>query len=306
MRTTFVHTLLDLAKKDKRIMLLTGDLGYSVFEPFNETLPKQFLNCGVAEQNMMGVAAGLAIEGFIPVVYSIVPFASMRCFEQIRNDICYQNLSVKIVGVGAGFSYGALGYTHYGVEDVGILRTLPNLTIIAPGDPVETKLATRAIISYPGPVYLRLGKAGEPVIHKNLTSLGIGRGILIEDGDDVTIIATSTIVDNAFTAAELLKKRGISVRFVSMPTIQPIDKALILSCARQTKHIVTVEEHSINGGLGSAVSEILTESQYCVPFLRIGVTDVLVHGFGRQEYMRDKNGLTPNKIAGRVRVWMKL
>jgi transketolase len=306
MRTVFAKTLLELAKKDSRIMLLTGDLGYSVFEPFEEVLPKQFLNCGIAEQNMMGVASGLAIEGFIPVVYSIVPFATMRCFEQIRNDICYQNLNVKIVGVGAGFSYGALGYTHYGIEDVGILRMLPNLTIIAPGDPVETKLASRAMMVHYGPVYLRLGKAGEPVIHKNLTSLRIGRGILVNDGSDVTVIATSTMVDNSFKAVGILEKLGMSVRFISMPTIQPIDTALILSSARKTKYIVTVEEHNVNGGLGSAICEILSDKNQTVPLLRLGVTGALSHGYGRQEFMREKNGLTPDKIARRIKTWLSI
>ena len=160
MRNTFAKVLLEEAKKNKKLIFLTGDLGFSVFEDFQKECPDQYINAGVAEQNMTGVAAGLAMEGMLPVIYSIVPFVTMRNFEQIRNDICYQNLNVKIVAVGAGFSYGPYGHTHHGLEDIGIMRTLPGLTILCPGDPVEAKLATRAMLKFTGPTYLRLGKGG--------------------------------------------------------------------------------------------------------------------------------------------------
>lgn len=289
MRTTFANTLLKLAKKDTRIMLLTGDLGYSVFEPWQSEIPGQFLNMGVAEQNMTGVAAGMAIEGLLPVIYSIVPFVTMRNFEQIRNDICYQNSNVKIVGVGAGFSYGAYGHTHHGLEDVGILRTIPNLMIIAPGDPVETELAVKLMMKYKGPVYLRLGKTGEQVLHKTKPAFAIGKGIVMKEGKNVTVIATSTMLETAMKIPD--------VRVISMPFIKPIDQKIILESARKTRIIVTLEEHSIIGGLGSAVSEVLAESGVTVVFKRIGVPDRFTTTMGLQEHMRKANGLDVDSIS---------
>src|SRR6185369_16392506 len=178
MRVAFTTTTFDLAQKNSDIMLLAGDLGYSIFENFIEKLPKQFLNTGISEQNMTGMAAGFAMEGKIPIIYSIIPFITMRNFEQIRNDICYQDLNVKIVGVGSGFSYGAYGHTHHGLEDLGILRTLANLTIISPSDPEEVAQATKWMIKHTGPVYMRLGKAGEPHLHTTKPKIKIGKGII--------------------------------------------------------------------------------------------------------------------------------
>lgn len=300
MRIAFVNTLLEIAKKDKRIMLLTGDLGFSVFEQYIKELPKQYLNMGVAEQNMAGVASGMAMEGKIPLIYSIVPFATMRNFEQIRNDICYQNLNVKIVGVGAGFSYGPYAHTHHGLEDIGILRTLANLTILCPGDPIETSLATEAILTHVGPVYLRLGKAGEPNIHKTTPNFKIGKAILIEEGKDLTIIGTSTLLQRAKEAASLLKEKGLSVRLISMHTIKPLDTEIVLDSAKKTPAIFTLEEHSIIGGLGSAVSEVLAENKLSVIFKRIGVPDRFTKAMGSQEYMRTANGLSEEQIVETV------
>ena len=259
MRIAFINTLSEIARQDKRVILLTGDLGFSVFEKYIEELPRQFLNMGVAEQNMTGVAAGLAMEGKIPIIYSIVPFATMRNFEQIRNDICYQNLNVKIVGVGAGFSYGPYGHTHHGLEDIGILRTLPNLVILAPGDPLEVKLATQAMLKHKGPVYLRLGKAGEPNVHEKLLQFKIGKGIIIIKGNDITLVATSTMLYRGCEVVKELEKKGIKTRLVSMHTIKPVDTELIHDSAQKTKAIFTLEEHSLIGGLGSAVAEVLAE-----------------------------------------------
>lgn len=297
MRIAFVNTLFKLAKKEKDIILLTGDLGFSVFEKYIEKLPKQYLNMGIAEQNMAGAAAGMAMEGRIPLIYSIVPFSTMRTFEQIRNDICYQNLNVKIVGVGAGFSYGPYGHTHHGLEDIGILRTLPNMTIFTPGDPVEVELATEAMLRHVGPVYLRLGKAGEPILHKKKPKFTIGKGFILEEGDDITIIATSTLLYRAHEVVQQLNKRNISVRFISMPTIKPLDEKLILESAKKTKVLFTIEEHSIIGGLGSAVSEVIAESGLTVKFRRIGVPDRFTKVIGMQEYMRDANGLSTEQIV---------
>lgn len=297
MRIAFVNTLTEIAKKDNRIILLTGDLGFSVFEKYIEELPKQFLNMGVAEQNMAGVAAGLAMEGKIPLMYSIVPFTTMRNFEQIRNDICYQNLNVKIVGVGAGFSYGPYAHTHHGLEDIGILRTLPNLVILAPGDPIEVRLATLAMMEHRGPAYLRLGKAGEPNVHQTTPHFTIGKGIVVKEGDDISLLATSTLLYRASEVVEELAKKKVNVRLVSMPTIKPLDEKLIKDCARETKAIFTLEEHSIIGGLGSAVAEVLAEDGNKVTFRRLGVPDRFTKVMGTQEYMRRANGLSVEQIV---------
>ncbi len=296
MRIAFVDKLFEMAKKDKRIILLTGDLGFSVFEKYIEELPNQYLNMGVAEQNMAGVAAGMAMEGRIPVIYSIVPFTTMRNFEQIRNDICYQNLNVKIVGVGAGFSYGPYAHTHHGLEDIGILRTLANLTILCPGDPIEVALATKAMLNHIGPAYLRLGKAGEPNIHRIIPSFKIGKGILIEDGKDLTIIGTSTFLQRAWEVVSSLKEKGLSVRLISMHTIKPLDTQIILDSARKTPAVFTLEEHSIIGGLGSAVAEVLAENRANVIFKKIGVPDRFTKVIGSQEYMRTANGLSVEQV----------
>ena len=300
MRIAFVNTLFKMAKKDKRIMLLTGDLGFSVFEKYIKELHKQYLNMGVAEQNMTGVAAGMAMEGKIPLIYSIVPFVTMRNFEQIRNDICYQNLNVKIVGVGAGFSYGPYAHTHHGLEDIGILRTLANLVILCPGDPIEVALATKAMLNHIGPVYLRLGKAGEPNIHKTIPSFKIGKGILIEDGENVTIMGTSTLLQRAWEVTTSLKEKGLSVRLISMHTIKPLDVQIILESARKIPAIFTLEEHSIIGGLGSAVAEVLAENRVNVIFKRIGVPDRFTKAVGSQEYMRRANGLSVEQIIEKI------
>lgn len=305
-----------MAKKDRRIMLLTGDLGFSVFEPFIEALPKQYINCGVAEQNMTGVAAGLAMEGYIPIIYSIVPFVTARNLEQIRNDICYQHLNVKVVGVGAGFSYGPYGHTHHGVEDIGILRTLPGLTIFAPGDPLEAVWATRTMMSHKGPVYLRLGKTGEPVVYTKKPAFRLGKGVVVQEGKDVTIITASTMLTRAMEVAQRIpgilgrkledsgnQKR--SVRVVSMPTIKPIDKNIIYDSMKKTKAIVTLEEHSVIGGLGSAVAEIIAESGKSIPFMRIGVPDRFTKDIGLQEYMRKANGLSVEQIVKTIHKLLK-
>jgi len=297
MRIAFVNTLQELAKKNKDIMLLTNDLGFSVFEKYIEELPKQYLNMGVAEQNMTGVAAGMAMEGKTPFVYSIVPFVTMRNFEQIRNDICYQNLNVKIIGVGAGFSYGPYGHTHHGLEDIGILRTLANLTIICPGDPIEAELAVKKAIKINGPVYIRLGRAGEPIVYSKKPKFTVGKGLIVREGKDITIIATSTMIYSGKEVAKQLNKRGISVRLISMHTIKPLDKEIVLESTIKTKAVFSLEEHSIIGGLGSAVSEVIAENAISIPFKRIGVPDRFTKEIGDQEYMRKANNLSVEQIT---------
>lgn len=300
MRQTFVNTIESIASKNKDVMLLIADLGFSIYEGFVEKTPNQFLNVGIAEQNMTGIAAGMALEGKIPFIYSIIPFVTMRNFEQIRNDLCYQNLNVKIVGVGAGFTYGPYGHTHHGLEDIGILRTLANLTIFCPGDTKETKFATEEALRIKGPVYIRLGRTGEPPVHKGKPELKVGKGALISDGNDITIIATSTMVYRGLEVSKLLEKDGLGVRLISMHTIKPFDYQIIIDSAKKTKAIFSLEEHSIIGGLGSAVSEVLSESGLKTKFKRIGVPDRFTKVIGNQEYMRKANNLTTQQIFSTI------
>lgn len=297
MRNAFLRTLFKESQKNKDIMLLTGDLGFSVFEDYKENLPDQFVNGGVAEQNMTGVAAGLALEGKIPFIYSIVPFVTMRNFEQIRNDICYNGANVKIVGVGAGFSYAIYGYTHYALEDVAILRTLPNMTIFTPGDPIEAEVAVQQALQINGPVYIRLGKAGEPNIHKDASKLRFGKTAIIKTGKDIALITSSIMLQTAFEATQMLEEKGISVQLMQVHTIKPFDIQSIITAAKKVKHIVTLEEHTIYGGLGSIVAEVIAENSLAVRFKRIAVENSLLKVLGNQGYMRNAHGLSKEKVV---------
>jgi transketolase len=287
MRTTFVETLCALAGRDERVWLLTADLGYSVLEPFRDRFPGRYVNVGVAEQNLIGVAAGLARCGKVPFVYSIANFPTLRCLEQIRVDVCYHECPVKVVAVGGGFTYGSQGYTHHGVEDLAILRALPGMTVVAPADPVETRLATLAIADRPGPCYLRLGKAKEPVIHTSEPPFQLGRAITVRTGRDLTLISTGGMLQECVSVAERLHGQGVAARVVSMHTLKPLDGEAVLRAARETGGVVTVEEHSVTGGLGSAAADVIAESGVrCGFFRKFGVPDALYHRVGSQEHMR--------------------
>jgi transketolase len=292
---------MDMAGDDERIYLFTGDLGFSIFEPFMEKFPSRYFNMGVAEQNMMGVATGMALSGKIIFVYSIANFPTFRCLEQIRNDVCYHNVNVNIVTGGGGLSYGALGITHHATEDIAIMRALPNMTVIAPGDPLEAELATQACAAWPGPCYLRLGKTTEPQVHESLPSFSIGRAIGVKDGKDATLISTGCMLNSIVKAAGLLAEKGISARVLSMPTVKPMDRDAVLAAARETGVIVTVEEHSVIGGLGSAVAEVLSEaSGIDCKFRRMGIKDAFTHDVGNQEYLLKAHGLSVDDIVNTV------
>lgn len=306
MRTAFIKTLFDLAKQDERINLIVGDLGYSVVEPFQKEFPCRFINAGVAEQNMTGIASGLALSGKVVFTYSIANFPTLRCLEQIRNDVCYHNANVKIVAVGGGFAYGALGMTHHATEDLAIMRSLPNMLVVAPGDPVEAKSATEAIVRHQGPCYLRLGKAGEPIIHQDKVDFKLGKAIELKYGTDITLISTGGLLYNALKAAEKLEKDNISTRVLSMHTVKPLDKEEVLKSAAETSAIFTIEEHSIIGGLGGAVAEILAESEHSgVYFKRLGIESTFLSQVGSQEYLRELFGLSPEGIYNSVTITLK-
>ena len=301
MRIAFINTLTELARKDPSVFLLSGDLGFSILEKFREEFPDRFFNIGVAEANMVGVSAGLALSGKIVFIYSIASFMVARCLEQIRIDVCYQNLNVKIIGIGGGLCYGSAGTTHHSIEDIAIMRALPNMTVICPGDPIEVKMATKLSVSHNGPIYIRLGKSHEPKVHLDTPDFKIGKGITMKNGDDITIIATGNILYNAKCATDELTNKGIDARLISMHTIKPLDKHLILKAAQETKAIFTVEEHSLTGGLGSAVAEILVETDSNkVLFKRIALPDAYLKDVGGQEYLRERNSLSVNQITNNV------
>lgn len=290
MRTAFINTLCELAERDKTVWLLNGDLGYTVVEPFAERYPDRYVNCGVAEQNMSGMAAGLALSGKHVFTYSIANFPTLRCLEQIRNDICYHNASVTIVAVGGGYSYGSLGYTHHGIEDLAIMSVLPKMRVIAPGDPVETRLALGEIVADPGPTYLRLGKAGEPIVHATPPDFRLGRAIKVREGSELTVIATGAMLNPAVAAVDTLRARGIAVRVLSMHTVKPIDSDAVCAAARETGGILTVEEHRVDGGLGSRVADVLIAARAAVPMRKIGVAADTIQGTGSADFLRASMG----------------
>lgn len=298
MRTAFINNLTQAAKVDPRVFLITADLGFSVHEPFRDFLPGQYLNTGVAEQNMTGIAAGLAHLGKIVFTYSIANFPTLRCFEQIRNDVCYHNLPVRIVSVGGGLTYSTQGYTHHGIEDIGVMRTLPGMIIIAPGDPVEAAAATLALCSDIGPAYLRLGKAGEPVVHANPITFKIGRALTIADGQDVTLISTGgTLAFTVETSEALRRKQGIHARVLSMHTVKPIDRDAVVRAAMETGGIITVEEHRRTSGLGSAVADLLlNEGIRPSAFRSFGLPDTLHTKTGTAAYLRQFAGNLETEI----------
>jgi transketolase len=301
LRKAFVQALMDMAGDDECIHLLAGDLGFSLLEPFMEKYPSRFVNMGVAEQNMIGVATGMALSGKIVFVYSIANFPTFRCLEQIRNDVCYHNVNVNIVMGGGGLAYGALGITHHATEDMAIMRALPNMTVIAPGDPLEATGATRACVAWPGPCYLRLGKTSEPVVHESVPSFSIGKAIKVSDGQDATIISTGCMLNNTVRAAGLLSEQGIPTRVLSMPTVKPLDRDAVLAAAGETGVIVTIEEHNIIGGLGSAVAEVLSEtSDIKCRFQRMGIKDTFSHDVGNQEYLLKAHSLSVDDIVKTV------
>ena len=301
MRDTFVKTLIDIAKDNKDIELVTGDLGFGVLKPYWEQIPDQFTNAGIAEQNMTSMAAGMALEGKTVFTYSIGNFPTIRCLEQIRNDCAYHEANVKIVCVGGGFVYGSLGMSHHATEDLALLRALPNVVVMAPGDLVEAECATRAIANYPGTCYLRLGRGEEKRIHDKIENFQIGKAIKIQDGEKVAIFSTGAIFEEVKEAAEILKDKGINPSIYTFPTVKPIDKEVIKYCGENFDYIVTVEEHNIVGGFGSAVSEVLSELKNKKAVLvRIGLNDTYSSIVGSQKYLRDQYGMSASKISQKI------
>lgn len=300
MRDTFVRTLVELAKNDKRIELITGDLGFGVLKPYWEQCPDQFTNAGIAEQNMTSVAAGMAMEGKIVFTYSIGNFPTLRCLEQIRNDCAYHDANVKVVCVGGGYVYGSLGMSHHATEDIAILRALPGVTVVCPADLVEAEEAVKAIVNYPGTVYLRLGRGGEKRIHDKIENFQIGKAIKVQDGQRVAVFSSGAIFEEVSDALPILAESGITPTVYTFPTIKPIDKEVVEKCAKDFNLIVTCEEHNVLGGFGSAVAEIMSSMQGKARLLKIGIEDNYCCEVGTQKHLRKHNHIDARSIADRI------
>lgn len=300
MRDTFVRTLIGLAKENKNIELITGDLGFGVLKPYWEQCPDQFTNAGIAEQNMTSVAAGMALEGKIVFTYSIGNFPTLRCLEQIRNDCAYHNANVKIVCVGGGYSYGSLGMSHHATEDIAILRSLPNVAVLCPADLVEAEEAVKAIVNYPGTVYLRLGRGGEKRIHDSISDFKIGKAIKVRSGEKVAIFSTGAIFEEITEALRLLEEKDICPEVYTFPTVKPIDRDVINKSADKFDLIVTCEEHNLSAGFGAAVAEVMSEKHAKAKLLRLGINDTYCCSVGSQKYLRKQNGLDAENIANRI------
>lgn len=301
MRDTFVRTLVNLAKADKNIELVTGDLGFGVLKPFWEQCPDQFTNAGIAEQNMTSMAAGMALEGKTVFTYSIGNFPTLRCLEQIRNDCAYHNANVKVVCIGGGFVYGSLGMSHQATEDLAILRALPDVVVMAPADLVEAEECTKALAKYKGTAYLRLGRGGEKRIHEKLDNFEIGKAIKVHDGEKIAIFSTGAIFEEVTAAYDELKTQGYNPAVYTFPTVKPIDRETIEKVSCEFDLVVTVEEHNIVGGFGSAVAEVMAEmSDKKARLLRIGLNDEYSIRVGNQKYLRTQYGMDSKSIVEKV------
>jgi transketolase len=291
MRNTVIDCLIEQARIDERIFLVNPDVGFSVLEKFRDEFPDRYLNVGIAEQNAIGVAAGLALSGKMPYVYSMIPFVTMRCFEQVRLEVAYMKTNVRLIGLGAGLTYGPQGATHHAIEDIAIMRALPNMTVCCPGDPIEARELLKQSFCYDGPIYFRLGKNNEPVIHSQGTKIEIGKAIEVTSGDDLALITTSNMLEQGKKWVDEWAKEGRSATLLSMPTIKPFDEQAVRGIIERGMPIITLEEHNIHGGLGSAVAEVIAESGKGVRFKRIAIPDVYSHYVGSQKFLREKFGL---------------
>ena len=291
-RNSFASALIAVARENPRVVALCNDsVSSTKLTRFREMLPGRLINVGIAEQNMVGMAAGLAIGGKIPFVGSAAAFLTGRATEQVKNDVAYTNTNVKLCGVSTGLAYGPLGGTHHSIEDIAWMRAIANMTIVVPADPPETEQAVHAAAEYVGPMYLRLSRMGVPVVHGDDYHFEVGRAARLRDGNDVTLIACGTMVGRALEAATLLEKEGVQARVLNMATIKPIDREAIAQAAAETGGIVTAEEHTIYGGLGSAVAEVVVAT-HPVPVRILGIPGVFAPT-GSPAFLFEHFGLTP-------------
>ena len=306
MRDSFFRSLLSEAKKNRDIVLIVADTGAICHDEFKEKLSDQYINIGIAEQNMIGVAAGLAISGKIVYVYAIVPFATMRCYEQIRVDLCCMKLPVNIVGIGAGFDYATLGATHHGTEDISLMRSLPNMTIYSPADSLTASLLAKPNRQQIGPKYIRLDRTGFPLIYNNKEDVDFSKGFsVLGKGKDLYIIATGRMVYAALQVAERLAAKSIDVGVIDLFRIKPFNQEMIWNVVKKTKRIVTLEEHFLTGGIGSAIAEMVATKKNA-PILRsIGIPNQFCGIYGERKYLQKWCKLDVNGITKNIKEWVK-
>lgn len=302
MRNAFADEIIKLAEADKRIVLLMGDIGNRLFDKFRALYPDRFHNCGVAEGNMVSMAAGMASCGLRPVCYTITPFVTYRVMEQIRLDLCYHRQPVVVVGTGAGLSYASLGATHHSLEDIGMLRLLPHLKVTCPGDAMELRAVLREALRQDDPVYMRIGKKGEPVVHAEVPALKLGEALPMRESGRIALLSVGNMLPTALEAADALSARGHEARVYSFHTIKPLDTGLLARLGETCDLLVTLEEHSAIGGLGSAVAEWMADArlQKQPRLLRCGTPDEFLHQAGEQEFVRHLFGLDSASITERV------
>lgn len=301
MRNAFVETLFSLAAQNRNIVLVTGDLGFGVLTRFWETYPDQFVNAGICEQNMTALAAGMALEGKTVFTYSIANFPTLRCLEQIRNDVAYHRANVKIVSVGGGFSYGAMGMTHHGTEDISMLRALPDMTVYTPSDPTEACHVTRWAASLAGPCYIRLGRGGERELPHIAPNMESGKANLLRTGKDTVLFTFGAIAEEALGAADILEnEHGVSCAVYSFPTVKPLDDDTVLRASRAVEHVFSLEEHTVVGGAGGAIAELLSGSPCQAMLHRLGIPDTFCSAVGSQQYLRIYCSIDRFSIAQRI------
>jgi transketolase len=302
MRNAFADEMTRICSTNQRPVLLSGDIGNKLFDKLKAAAPDRFLNCGVAEANMIGVAAGLAMSGFRPFAYTIVPFITTRVLEQIRVDLCYHNVAATVVGVGGGLSYAALGPTHHALEDIALLRVLPNMSVLCPGDALEVRACLKAAMLHDGPLYIRLGKKGEPVVHQSEPVVSIGGSLTVRRGSDCTILAVGNLLPEAMQAAELLAERKIDATVVSLVSVKPLDGEMLTRNFAASKLVVSLEEHSVAGGAGSAILEWICDHNpsAMAKFMRIATPDSFYTKSGKQSYARQQLGLDSTSVAKKI------
>ncbi len=301
MRKAFINTLSRMCEADENIILLTGDLGFGVFEEFKERFPKQYLNAGVAEANLIGMAAGLAMSGMTVYAYSIAPFLVYRAFEQIRDDVCYHNLPVRIVGVGGGLAYGNAGPTHHATEDIALMTALPNMTVVCPGDPIEVEKAIFESQGIQGPIYFRLNRSGDRYIHKNTAiDFKIGKGLNVKDGRDILLITTGNMLEVGDKVSYELDERGYSTSLISMHTLKPFDTTLLRKVSLGKKLIVSLEEHSPYGGLSSLISQTIVQERLGIEYLPFTLPDYFTKISASQHYLRKAYGLDGQAVLQKI------
>ena len=301
MRNAFFSALMRAAAADDRVHLVTGDLGFGVVEPFVDAFPEQFVNAGVAEQNMTSLAAGLALSGAKVFTYSIGNFPTLRCLEQIRFDVAYHEADVTVVAIGGGLAYGALGVSHHATEDLAVMRSIPNLRVAAPGDPVETVALVEELVRVGGPAYLRLGKAGEPVVHSGDVQLPVGSCLQLRDGQHVALMTTGGMLPTGLAVADELAAQGVTTRLLSVPWLRPLDEGALRAAADQCQLLVTLEEHTTTGGLGGAVAEVVSGLDSSAPLQRLGLPAGFTSVVGSQDFLRRRYGLDTDSVVARIR-----